>query len=84
MALESSELLTQAIEKNILSGQIAALYQKLHAQKFKRRLQICSVMRRAAFTPHLAAFLISALSFGNLPRKILARATRPRFLTAGK
>lgn len=84
MALESGALLAQAITECSLAGQIADVYKNLHAQKFKRRLMICSAMRRAAFVPNLATFLISALSIGNLPRKLLARATRPRFSAVNK
>lgn len=76
MALESGEILTRAVTESLQSEQISDIYQQLHRQKFQRRLRVCAVMRRAAFAPNLASLLISALNFGTLPRKILARATR--------
>jgi len=79
MALESAEILAGAIGINSTVEQIAAQYKIEHAQKFQRRLFICSLMRRAAFAPLLAETLITALSFGNFPRKLLARATRLSF-----
>ncbi len=79
MAFESAELLADAIAVNSTPGRVAAQYRTEHARRFRRRLFICSLVRRAAFAPHLAASLIAALNFGKLPRKLLARATRPSF-----
>jgi menaquinone-9 beta-reductase len=80
MALESGKILTKAILETGFSAQkIAGNYKILHARKFQKRLWICSLLRRAAFAPHLARLAISALGFGDFPRKILARATRPGF-----
>ena len=84
MALESGEILAQAIGENSAAQQIAEKYKTLHNRRFQRRLRVCALVRRAAFVPNLAKFLISALSFGDFPRKILARATRPPLSTAGK
>ena len=77
MAMESAEILAQAIAINPGCEKIAEQYKTEHARRFQRRLFICSLMRRAAFVPALSKILISALSVGNFPRKILARATRP-------
>jgi menaquinone-9 beta-reductase len=79
MALESAELLAQAIAESSTAKQIAEKYQSDHARKFRKRLFVCSILRRAAFTPLFAELFISALSVGRFPRKILARATRPDF-----
>ena len=79
MALESAEILAGAISVNSTVEQIAARYQTEHARKFQKRLFVCSLVRRAAFAPLLAKSLITALSFGDFPRKLLARATRPSF-----
>ena len=78
MAFESAEILAKAITENSSTERIAEQYKTEHARKFQKRLFICSLLRRAAFAPKLAEMLIPALSVGNLPRKILARATRWR------
>ncbi len=77
MAMESAEILARAIAANSLTEKIAKQYRTEHARRFQRRLFICSLMRRAAFVPALSKILISALSIGDFPRKMLARATRP-------
>ncbi|MGI8555340.1 MAG: NAD(P)/FAD-dependent oxidoreductase [Pyrinomonadaceae bacterium] len=78
MALESGEILAQAVKaENSSARQIVEVYKLRHAQKFQRRLRICAALRRAVFVPGLAGYLISALSLGEFPRRILARATRP-------
>ena len=79
MALESAEILAQAIAESSTAKQIAETYKLEHARKFRKRLFICSILRRAAFTPLFAELFISTLSVGRFPRKILARATRPGF-----
>lgn len=78
MAFESAEILAEAITENFSAGTIAARYETEHARKFRRRLFVCSLVRRAAFAPKLAERLISVLSFNELPKKFLAKATRPR------
>lgn len=76
MAFESAEILADAIAGNFSTETIAANYQTAHAEKFRRRLFVCSLMRRAAFAPKLAERLISVLSVGEFSRKMLAKATR--------
>ncbi len=56
-------------------------YQKLYHQKFQTRLQICNLLRRAAFAPNLAKWVISALSLTEKPRELLAKATRSKLPT---
>jgi flavin-dependent dehydrogenase len=77
MALETAEIAARVIAENFPDFEkISAIYQNLHQAKFSRRLQICSVLRRAAFVPNLAATAIYALSLSNSARFFLARATR--------
>lgn len=84
MAMESGEILTKAIESNLSAEKIAGIYKKSHREKFQKRLRICNLMRRAAFAPNLAKYIISALSLGEKPRELLARATRPKLSTLEK
>jgi len=77
MALESAEIAARVIAENFPDFEkISAVYQNLHQAKFSRRLRVCSVLRRAAFVPNLAASTIYALSLSNSARFFLARATR--------
>ncbi|MDQ4120882.1 MAG: FAD-dependent monooxygenase [Acidobacteriota bacterium] len=77
MALESAEIAARAIAENFPDFEkISAIYQNLHQAKFSRRLRVCSILRRAAFVPNLAATAIYALSLSNSARFFLARATR--------
>ncbi len=78
MALESGEILANSIEPNLSAEIITKNYQYLHAQKFRQRLRVCQIMRRAAFAPNLAKLVISALSLAEKPLEILARATRSK------
>ena len=79
MALESAELLANAIIENPAADAIGEKYKIEHARKFQKRLFVCSMLRRAAFVPTFSRILIAALNLGELPRKILARATRPAY-----
>ncbi len=76
MAFESAEILAAAITENSAANRIAEQYKVEHERKFRRRLLVCSLIRRAAFAPVIAGSLISLLGIGDLPRKVLARATR--------
>ena len=77
MALESAELLAEAITESRFSPARAAENYNLNfQQKFQKRLRICSLMRRAAFMPNLAKTIISALSLSRGARELLARSTR--------
>ncbi len=77
MALESSRIAAQAIlASGGEAGKTAAAYQKLYDQKFKTRLSICSLFRRAAFASILTELGIRTLSLSGAARRILAQATR--------
>jgi flavin-dependent dehydrogenase len=77
MALESAEILSNVIAENFSSDEKTAKnYQILYEQKFRRRLRVCALLRRAAFVPNLAKYAISVLGFSEKARQILARATR--------
>jgi len=81
MALQSAKILAQIVAENRFStNKIAEIYETAHRENFQNRLRVCALMRRAAFMPNLAKLLISALSFSEKPREILARATRRSFL----
>lgn len=80
MALESAEIAAHAILQDLKN--CGAIYQKLHEQKFNRRLRVCSLLRQAAFVPHLAGATISALSLSTRARQFLARRTRGEKLPA--
>ncbi|MGI8494419.1 MAG: NAD(P)/FAD-dependent oxidoreductase, partial [Pyrinomonadaceae bacterium] len=85
MAMESGEIMALcAAECGLETERISDIYKFRHAQKFQKRLRVCSLLRRAAFAPNLARFAISALSIGNFPRKLLARATRALPVTSSE
>ncbi len=75
MAFESAEILAETIAESS-SDKIAENYKVFHKRKFQKRLLICSIMRRAAFSPKFAKSLIFLLSLSEKARKILARSTR--------
>lgn len=80
MALESGKILAQSIENNQFSiSQIAKNYKKLHARNFRKRLYICQMMRRSAFSPKLARIIISTLGWNQTAVGFLAKATRANF-----
>ncbi len=79
MALESAEILARVIGESSASEQIGEKYAAAHARRFQKRLFVCSILRRAAFSPVFAKFFIDVLGIGKLPRKMLAQATRPTF-----
>jgi menaquinone-9 beta-reductase len=77
MALESGKIAAESIAENFNNQpQIAFNYQRLHHEKFNRRLRVCSLLRRAAFVPHFAEAVIGLLSVSNTARQVVARATR--------
>lgn len=79
MALESAGILTRSISENFFSFEnTARQYESLHRRNFRRRLLVCNIMRRAAFAPRLAGWLISGLSLSGGTRELIARATRPK------
>ncbi len=81
MALESAEILAESIFENKNSfAEIARNYSLRHRERFRRRLLVCDLMRRAAFAPRAAGWAIAALSFSRRATEILTRATRPQNL----
>ena len=77
MALEGAEILADCIvSANGNAGIVRAEYLILYRKHFARRLRICSLLRRAAFAPKLAAMLISSLGTSRSALEFLARSTR--------
>jgi flavin-dependent dehydrogenase len=82
MALESGELASK-VTSDYLSGQnyhnlsdLAQSYTKAYQRKFNSRLTLCSLMRRAAFTPGVAEIAIKLFRTNGYLRRRIARATR--------
>jgi menaquinone-9 beta-reductase len=77
MAMESSELLANAINENDgHADKVAAQYTSDYQKKFRTRLLICSALRRTAFMPWLASTVVMSLNLNTSVRRALARATR--------
>ncbi|HEV2911967.1 MAG TPA: NAD(P)/FAD-dependent oxidoreductase [Pyrinomonadaceae bacterium] len=88
MALESGELAALAItrwlelrhgggrDESAPFDDLARAYRALYAERFSRRLRVCSMLRRAAFVPRLAEAAILALGPSERLRRRLARSTR--------
>ncbi|HYY57296.1 MAG TPA: NAD(P)/FAD-dependent oxidoreductase [Pyrinomonadaceae bacterium] len=81
MALESGALAAEAVTRWLeLGGEpfdaLARDYRAIYAERFSRRLRVCTVLRRAAFVPRLAEAAIIALGTSDRLRRRLARSTR--------
>lgn len=77
MAMESSEILAQAIASNTGSlSEIASSYSGDYQKKFRTRLRVCSALRRAAFVPGLATAVVMSLNLSKGAQRLLTRATR--------
>jgi len=77
MALESSAIIAQCITAHFDDiGVLSHVYQVAYGRAFRKRLFICGLLRRAAFSPGSARVLIAALNSSNKARELLARATR--------
>jgi len=79
MALESGELAAEVIVRHrdrLAATNLAAEYHDRYRKKFDSRLKICSLLRRAAFSPRLAE--LGVMAFGASERfcNRVARATR--------
>lgn len=78
LALESSALLAECIagcrERSFAA--IAGSYEASSRARFRRRLLVSSILRRAAFMPRAAETLVRALSLSSAARSGLARLTR--------
>ncbi|MEK7723503.1 MAG: NAD(P)/FAD-dependent oxidoreductase [Acidobacteriota bacterium] len=81
MAMESGEILAQTVERDLSTTIIIEHYKQLHQKRFKKRLRICNLMRRAAFAPNVAKWVISILNLAEKPLEALAKATRPNLST---
>lgn len=83
MALESGELAARVIADHLtgihLGAGLANLetsYRAAYKMRFQSRLQVCSLMRRAAFIPGLAQMAIGVLGLNDRVRRRVSRATR--------
>ena len=83
MALESGELVAHSIvrHRNKLLEEFGVRnlcydYAREYGQKFDARLRVCNLLRRVAFKPRLAQFVISVCGASDRFRNRLARATR--------
>lgn len=77
MAMESSEILANAIKTNGGShADVASDYERGYREKFRTRLRVCSALRRTAFMPAFATAVVMSLNVSDRLRRILARATR--------
>jgi menaquinone-9 beta-reductase len=83
MALESGELAASLIADYLESSvtprafaQLTAAYRNAYKKKFDSRLQLCSLMRQAAFVPGLADLAIRLFGASDYLRKRVALATR--------
>jgi flavin-dependent dehydrogenase len=79
MALESGALAAEVILRHhdeLESTIVAAEYTNLYRKKFDARLKICSLLRRAAFSPRLAELGVTIFGASERFRNRVARATR--------
>ncbi len=77
LALESSAIAAESILKNALDPQkVEAAYRANYSAAFERRLQVCSMLRHAAFVPFLTDAMISLLGISRVMRRRVVRATR--------
>jgi flavin-dependent dehydrogenase len=84
MALESGQLAAEIVSRNLpllqgrgASGSLARDYKAEYFRRFNSRLRTSSILRRAAFVPHLAEASILFFGTSSRLRRKLARATRP-------
>ena len=82
MALDSGELVANTIVGRLAKldrlqlRQLSEQYRAAYARQFNSRLRLCSLIRRAAFTPRAADFAIRLFGASNTLRRSVARATR--------
>lgn len=79
MALESGELAAECIvrHRDQLAGtNLAADYYDRYRRKFDSRLKVCSLLRRAAFSPRLTELGVTVFGASERFRNRVARATR--------
>ena len=82
MALESGELVAKVLTEHLANGSGVSFdalntnYQQAYRERFDSRLQVCSLMRRAAFVPGLAGIAIRLFSMSHQFRRLVANKTR--------
>jgi flavin-dependent dehydrogenase len=83
MALESGELAASVIGNKLAAircgaglADLETSYQTAYKLKFHSRLRVCSLIRRAAFTPGLAQMAIGVFGLSAYLRRRVSRATR--------
>ena len=77
MALESSDVLAEVLIRHSSNpANVEAEYRDEYRRRFSRRLRICSLLRRTAFMPKVAAGVVSVLQLSSAGRRMIARATR--------
>jgi flavin-dependent dehydrogenase len=83
MALESGELAAKIIGDRIDTircgtglKELERAYASAYQTRFHSRLRLCSLIRRAAFAPHLAQLAISVFGSSDRLRQRVSRATR--------
>lgn len=77
LALESAKIASSSIitHRDDLS-RLAQSYKQAYSAAFDRRLQVCAMLRHAAFVPFLAEMTIALLGISVGLRRRIARATR--------
>jgi flavin-dependent dehydrogenase len=84
MALEGGEIAARAVSNWLAGGgedfdEIARDYRRAYASRFDARLRLCSLLRRAAFSPAaLIEGTLFALGASAALRRRVARSTRWR------
>ncbi|MEO8435358.1 MAG: NAD(P)/FAD-dependent oxidoreductase [Pyrinomonadaceae bacterium] len=83
MAFENGELAAEIVASYLPRlgtdadfERLARDYRTVYRRKFRARLRVCGMLRRAAFTPGLAAAAIHMVSVNDRLCRTLARATR--------
>ena len=83
MALQSGELAATVIAEQMAAIRLATgldpletRYRAAYQTKFRSRLRVCSMIRRAAFVPGLAQLAIGAFGRSDRLRRRVSRATR--------
>src|SRR5882762_9169105 len=83
MALQSGELAATVIAEQMAAIRLATgldaletRYRAAYQEKFRSRLRVCSMIRRAAFVPGLAQLAIGAFGRSDRLRRRVSRATR--------
>jgi hypothetical protein len=80
--LESGELVARVLTEHLANGNgvsfdaLNANYQQAYRERFDSRLQVCSLMRRAAFVPGFAGIAIRLFSLSRRFRRLVASKTR--------